>query len=264
MLTKRAPAVYGKRKDVMKLLNKKWLMMIAVFAAVVIVAAVVLLTLPKAPSTVPASEPSSEPVSSAVDAFTQTPGNAVTFTSTVYNLIGTSPLVSVNGMLCRVSTRVQGDEPVPNMAIGDMIEVVYDGRIAESYPGQINYVYAIRSVDGEHPPLTYEFKPKPSAHKAKTLLVNDIYYYGLDGMDVTVDSISMDLQQALQVGLVSPEYLLRQAQRDVSAGKATLAEYRDGGSKLYRYADYAILKMNTISGDKTLYIGTPDLTPNVI
>jgi hypothetical protein len=41
-------------------------------------------------------------------------------------------------------------------------------------------------------------------------------------------------------------------------------EYSDGGSMLYRFEDYAILKLNKLSGDKTLYIGTTDLTPNVI
>ncbi len=246
--------------------RKIWIAIIAVTAAVLIALAIVLIALLKAPSTEPTSAPASstepinEPVSSAVDVLTQMPDNAVTFTSTVYNLIGKSPLVSVNGGLCRVSTRVQSDEPVPNMAIGDVIEVVYDGRIAESYPGQINFVYAIRLVDGEHSPLTYTFTPKPSAQKNKTPLVNDIYYYGLDGMDVTVDGITMDLQQALRVGLVSSEYLLTQAQRDAAAGKATLVEYKDGGSKLYRYPNYAFLKMNSIAGDKSLYIGTTDLS----
>lgn len=239
------------------MLSKKLWWMIAVGVAVaVLVVSVVLLTLPKAPP----SQPTSEPSSSAVDVLAEHPDDAVTFTSIVYNLIGDSPLVSVNGMLCRVSSRMQTDEPVPTMAIGDVIEVVYDGRIAESYPGQINFVYAIRKIEGEHPPLTYAFTPKPSAQKTRTDVVGNVYYYGLDGMDVTVEDITMDLGRALQVGVVSPEYMLVQAERDASAGKATLVEYKDGGSMLYRYEHYAILKMNTIAGDTSLYIGSADLT----
>lgn len=259
--------------------KKQIILIIAIVAAVLIAAAVVLLTLPKAPSTVPSNEssmdlsdePSSdlsnEPSSSTVDVLAPHIGIRVSFTSTVYNIRNNRILTSANGALCWVSTDVRSDVPVPLLRVGDPVKVVYDGRIAQSFPGQINVVYEIKKPDGAFPMLTYTLLPKISAQKKLTQIVEQdgelgcaIYYYGLDGMDVTVDGQTMNLQQALGMGIVSAEYWLSQVQRDAQNGKCELTEYKDGGSKLYRYDDYTILKMNTIDGDKTLYIGTADLT----
>lgn len=36
---------------------------------------------------------------------------------------------------------------LPEPEVGDILEIVYDGRIAESYPAQIIHVYSIRVVE---------------------------------------------------------------------------------------------------------------------
>lgn len=246
--------------------KKQIIMIIAIVAAVLVAAAVVLLTLPKVPS----DKPSGEPSSSAVDALTPTVGERVTFTATVLNIRDGAVLVNANGTLCWVKTGVQSDVPVPMIKIGDAIKVVYDGRIAESYPGQINFVYEIHKPDGSFPMLTYKFSPKISGRKTLTQVTEQcdlggaVYLYGLNGVDVTVEGQTMSLQQALSIGIVSVEYWLSQAQMDAMSGKCELLEYKDGGSKLYQYRDYAILKMNTITGDKTLYIGSTDLSISTV
>ncbi len=247
--------------------GKKWVVVALVVSAAVLLAAVAaVFVLPKFLSTEPSDEPTSEPSSSIADAFTPIMGDRVTFTATVLNVREDAVLVNANGALCWVRTTVQSDVPVPTMKVGDAIEIVHNGVVAESYPGQINFVYEIRSAQGEHPTLTYAFSPDVGQSKVLTQVVENcdlgcaVYYYGLDGMNVTVDGQTMSLQHALAVGVVSAEYWLSQAQRDATSGKCELLVYKDGGSKLYRYKDYAILKMNTIDGDKTLYIGTPDLT----
>ena len=71
-----------------------------------------------------------------------------------------------------------------------------------------------------------------------------------------------DLLDAVSQGKISFEQLVSDA--DSLGDWIYHTEYRDGGSMLYRFEDYAILKLNKLSGDKTLYIGTTDLTPNVI
>ena len=40
--------------------------------------------------------------------------------------------------------------------------------------------------------------------------------------------------------------------------------YKDGGSMIYWYDDYTIIKMHTISGNRDVYIGSKDMTMNKI
>lgn len=249
--------------------KKRVVVVLVVSAAVLLAAVAAVFVLPKILPTEPSGEPTSEPPSVA-EAFTPIMGDRVTFTATVLNVRDYAVLVNANGALCWVRTTVQSDVPVPSMTIGDAIEVVYDGRIAESYPGQINFVYEIRSANVKCPTLTYAFSPEVGQSKGLTQVVENcdlgcaVYYFGLDNVNVTVEEQTMSLQRALAVGVVSAEYWLSQADADAKAGKNECELYDDGGSKLYRYEDYAILKMNTLDGDKTLYIGTTDLTPNVV
>lgn len=46
-----------------------------------------------------------------------------------------------------VSTEVESTNEVPQMEKGTTIRIVYNGDIAESYPAQINTVFAIYPVD---------------------------------------------------------------------------------------------------------------------
>lgn len=261
--------------------KKQIIVMITVTAAVLAAVAVVLLTLPKAPSVTPSGEPSSsaanafapiigESSSSTADTSEPIFGEQVTFTATVLNVREGAVLVHANGALCWVRTTVQRDVPVPSLKIGDGIQVVHNGVVAESYPGQINFVYKIRKLDKAPTELSYTLTPKDSMSSVLTLVTDTcdlggaIYYYAFDGMDVAVDGEKMSLQHALAVGIVSPQYLLEQAEKDAKSGKCQSDLYDDGGSKLYRYESYAFLKMNTTDGDKTLYIGTTDMTMSVI
>ncbi len=48
-----------------------------------------------------------------------------------------------NGADCKVSLDVENKDSMNHFSIGDEVVVYYDGFIAESYPLQINTVYAI-------------------------------------------------------------------------------------------------------------------------
>ena len=251
--------------------SKKWIILIIVALLVVLFAVSVVNFLPKVLSNDSSGEPTSELSSSNEDAFVPIMGDRITFTSTVLGIREDAVLVSARGALCWVSTTVQTDVPVPTLKIGDVIDYVHNGVVAESYPGQINFIYEIRLAKGEHPKLTYALSPQIGESKKTTEITDHnhelgcaIYYYGLEGMEVTVEEQTMSLQHALAVGAVSAEYLLEQAEADAKAGTCQRVVYKDGGSKLYRYEDYALLKMNTLSGDRSLYVGTPDLSPNEI
>lgn len=47
-----------------------------------------------------------------------------------------------------VPTEIEdADKSVPELHVGDRIRVFYDGTIAETYPGQVNHVYAIELLE---------------------------------------------------------------------------------------------------------------------
>lgn len=48
-----------------------------------------------------------------------------------------------DGARCRVSLDVENTDSYTNVSVGDEVVVFYNGEIAESYPLQINTVYAI-------------------------------------------------------------------------------------------------------------------------
>ncbi len=47
----------------------------------------------------------------------------------------------------RIVVPMAAMESSPEPEVGDMLEIVYNGDIAESYPAQINTVYSIRVVE---------------------------------------------------------------------------------------------------------------------
>ena len=47
----------------------------------------------------------------------------------------------------RITIPMANMEPSPEPEVGDVLEIEYDGSIAESYPAQIANVYGIRVVE---------------------------------------------------------------------------------------------------------------------
>ena len=93
-------------------------------------------------------------------------------------------------------------------------------------------------------------------------LAYDVCYYNIDSASVMIDGKAIDLLDAVSQGRLTFDQLITDA--DSLGDWIYSAEYKDGGSKLYCFDEYAILKMNKINGDKTLYIGTVGLTPDDI
>ena len=51
------------------------------------------------------------------------------------------------------------------------------------------------------------------------------------------------------------ERIISQAESDAAAGLITATTFDDGGTKIYQYGTYTILKQNTLDGVKDVYIG---------
>lgn len=87
----------------------------------------------------------------------------------------------------------------------------------------------------------------------------DIYSYK-GTVDIIIDGEKMPLRDALINNKISVEEILEKAYKDAKENKTIYANmYLDGGSSFYIYNDYQILKCNTLSGNRELYIGVPSM-----
>lgn len=91
----------------------------------------------------------------------------------------------------------------------------------------------------------------------------NLYYYDLDEVMVSVDGNEYPLAHAIKIGKVSMSAILAKANRDVADGVIDELVYKDGGSQVYKYPDYTIVKYHTLDGNDDMYIGTPDMDIHV-
>ena len=58
--------------------------------------------------------------------------------------------------------------------------------------------------------------------------------------------------------------IIVKANKDLSEKKITGDTYKDGGSQIYNYENYTIIKYHTLEGNRDVYIGTKTMTINDI
>ena len=78
------------------------------------------------------------------------------------------------------------------------------------------------------------------------------------GGDVTItieDDMVYDIKQAVENGIITLDQILEQAKLDSKYGMCKEEMYSDGGTLLYLYDDYTIIKYNTLDGNKDFVIG---------
>ena len=85
----------------------------------------------------------------------------------------------------------------------------------------------------------------------------DFGVYTIAGdVSITIEGdMVYSLEDALTQGVLTVQDILEQAKQDEKYGFCEKAYYSDGGSTEYRYAEYTILKYNTLGGNKDLVIG---------
>ena len=91
----------------------------------------------------------------------------------------------------------------------------------------------------------------------------NLYYHGLEDVIITVDGEQHSLAHALKRGKITMSAILAKANQDVSDGVIDELVYKDGGSQVYKYPDYTIVKYHTLDGNDDMYIGTPDIDIHV-
>lgn len=81
------------------------------------------------------------------------------------------------------------------------------------------------------------------------------YLYCLDEAYVTIDGKDIYIGDALNSGKMDADILLKKAEEDLNAGKIANHIIKDGGTKIYLYKNYSIIKRNTLEGNRDLIIG---------
>ena len=85
----------------------------------------------------------------------------------------------------------------------------------------------------------------------------NLYYHGLEDVIITVDGEQHSLAHALKRGKITMSAILAKANQDVADGVIEEISYDDGGSSVFKYPDYTIVKYHTLDGNDDMYIGTP-------
>lgn len=148
--------------------------------------------------------------------------------------------------------------------IGRKVVIYYTGYIMESYPAQINTDKI--STEGYK---DFEITVKKSNDITKKKILNNkdlssdkqdynLYFYGLDEVNVKVDSKEMSLEEALKSGKMTIEGIIQKANKDFPKAMT----YNDGGSIEYHYKDYSIIKVHKLDGNRDVYIGIPEMNLN--
>lgn len=148
--------------------------------------------------------------------------------------------------------------------IGTRVKITYTGEIMESYPAQVRAVkIEVKSADKFELKIgknTVNEKIKKVIDADKTDLFDyNVYEYNCD-INIDVDGEEMSLKDALLKYPNLANEIIAQANYDLSNEKIKGDMYKDGGSMIYYYNDYTIIKMHTIDGNRDVYIGTTDMT----
>ena len=79
----------------------------------------------------------------------------------------------------------------------------------------------------------------------------DIYYYGLEEVNVKVNDKVMTLEKALEDGYLTLSGILSKANKDKGDN---VVSYDDGGSREYQYESFVIIKYHKLDGNRDMYI----------
>ena len=149
--------------------------------------------------------------------------------------------------------------------IGRKVIIKYSGYIKETYPAQIDSNEVL--INGYE---EFELSVKESENNKKTKILNnleldkdssdyDLYYYGLEEVNIFVDNKTMSLEEALRSGKMTIDGILAKANQAVRDGKIKSEMFKDGGTTEWYYEDYNIVKKHTLNGDRDVYILRLDL-----
>lgn len=81
-----------------------------------------------------------------------------------------------------------------------------------------------------------------------------LYFTVSDTARITIGGNNLLIGEVLNSGKMSVDKLLQKAEEDAKFGRARMEMLKDGGTKIYEYDAYTIIKRNTTDGNKDLII----------
>lgn len=154
--------------------------------------------------------------------------------------------------------------------VGTNVKIVYTGYIMETYPAKVD-VISIELKSAENFEIRfYDKHPKTDIkiHKILDKLETETYDYNIyayDGsVNILINEEEVSLRNALLENKITMNEIIAKANQDLDDKKISGDMYKDGGSILYHYDGFTILKCHTLDGNRDVYIGTRDMTINVV
>ena len=153
---------------------------------------------------------------------------------------------------------------------GRKVIISYTGYIMETYPAQIN---SNNIATNGYSDFEILIEKADKIEKKKILNNNelykhnseyDLYYYGLSEVNIKVDNKTMSLEEALRSGKLTLDGIIAKANEDLDNKIIEGDMYKDGGSMLYKYDTYTIIKCHTLDGNRDVWIGVPEMRINDI
>ena len=143
---------------------------------------------------------------------------------------------------------------------GDLKEICVtsyekNAQIINNY--EFNYLLEIKENDKKE-------KQKITINELATKYDYDIYYYGIENIRIEVNNEKMDLKEALKTDKVTMEQIIEQAEKDSKSGVIASDMCKDGGTMIYFYDTYTIIKCHSTNGNRDVYIGIPEMRLNEV
>lgn len=165
---------------------------------------------------------------------------------------------------------------VSDLKEGSNISITFTDEIIMSIsPTPLNEIVRIQILDDEQKNVEkfeIHFKDRqlidsynkiyPILDKSETDKY-DYTIYGYDGsVSIRIDGKDYSLKEALLENKITMEEIIAKANKDLNEKNITGDMYLDGGSMIYKYNSYTIIKCHTLDGNKDVYIGSKDMTIN--
>lgn len=154
--------------------------------------------------------------------------------------------------------------------VGTNVKITYTGYVMESYPAQVDAI-KIELKSAENFEIRFYDKHPQTDTKINKILdksETDKYDYNIytyDGsVNILINGKEMSLRNALLENKITMNEIITKANQDLRDKKITGDTYKDGGSIVYHYGNYTIIKYHTIEGNRDVYIGTKTMTINDI
>lgn len=150
---------------------------------------------------------------------------------------------------------------------GTNVKITYSGFIMETYPAKIDAInIEIKSVDNFEIFFT---KSQESSEKDIILTKQEmedynynIYSYG-GNVEISINDEKMSLREALLNNKITMDEIIQKANNDLENEIIKGDMYRDGGSMIYQYDSYTIIKYHDLEGNRDVYIGSPEMQMGV-